>query len=552
MKKELLILLSFLCVTLNESCATDNPISVNTNSEEVPSTVSVRRYTIPVLTLKDTNPVLNIVVKAGKTTMLKMLNLNLSGTTDLGDIARISIYRVSSKGMIDTKEVLATSVNIKEHMSLPLLMHIEKNDTFALWVSIKLKDKVKLTNKYNINCTSILTDQGTLRPKGKFDFPLRAGVALRQHEQGGVNTSRIPGLTSSKNGTLIAIYDARYRSSRDLQGDIDICCQRSTDGGETWGPMIKVLDMKCYGNLPEKYNGVSDAAILCDRNTGTIFVAATWMYGVLDPKTGQWVDNLTENSTIWNHQWASHGSQPGLNIKQSSQLILAESTDDGKTWSNPINITAQVKNPKYWLQTVAPGNGITLHDGTLVFPAQGRDESGQTFSNIIYSGDHGITWTASNPAWHNTTECAVVERIDGSLMLNMRDNTNRKNYSDNNGRRICISSDMGTTWTEHSTSHRALIEPVCMASLYQHIFKKGAKSVLLFSNPDNKKTRTHMTIKSSYDDGETWTGKKILLDELAGSGYSCITSIDDQHIGILYEGSQCNMVFQVINLNEIL
>ena len=61
-----------------------------------------------------------------------------------------------------------------------------------------------------------------------------------------------------------------------------------------------------------------------------------------------------------------------------------------------------------------------------------------------------------------------------------------------------------------------------------------------------------LTIKSSNDDGETWKGKKILLDELQGAGYSCITSIDKKHIGVLYEGSQCNMVFQVINVKEFM
>ena len=46
--------------------------------------------------------------------------------------------------------------------------------------------------------------------------------------------------------------------------------------------------------------------------------------------------------------------------------------------------------------------------------------------------------------------------------------------------------------------------------------------------------------------------EQMLLDELRGAGYSCITSIDKNHIGVLYEGSQCNMVFQVINIKEFM
>mgnify|MGYP002243976521 CR=1 FL=1 len=102
------------------------------------------------------------------------------------------------------------------------------------------------------------------------------------------NTSRIPGIATSKNGTLLAVYDARYDTSRDLQGNIDIALNRSFDGGETWQPMQVVLDMKTWGGLPEKYNGVSDACILVDEKTGDIYVAGLWMHGVLDRNTGKW------------------------------------------------------------------------------------------------------------------------------------------------------------------------------------------------------------------------------------------------------------------------
>lgn len=118
-----------------------------------------------------------------------------------------------------------------------------------------------------------------------------------------MDTYRIPGLTTSKKGTLLAIYDARRDNSRDLQGNIDICLNRSLDGGQTWEPLQTVLDMKEWGGLPEKYNGVSDADILVDEKTGDIYVAGLWMHGVLDGNTGKWVQGLTQDSTRWIHQW---------------------------------------------------------------------------------------------------------------------------------------------------------------------------------------------------------------------------------------------------------
>ena len=516
------------------------------------SSILIQRYTIPVLTHKTTNAVLKIIIKSNNVCDINRIYLTLRGTTNLHDITNLEVYHASEKGNIDLSRQIISTSDIKKNIILPLHLKVAKGDSSILWVSLKLRDKVSLTNRYNVNCKSLELNEQKIYPETFFRQGLRTGVALRIEGDNGIHTSRIPGLIKTLNGTLIAVYDARYKNSRDLQGDIDICCQRSTDGGKSWGPVIKVLDMGCFGNLHQKYNVFSDASILCNKNTGQIIVAATWMHGVIEKQSGKWVENLNEDSTVWNHQWAKNGTLPGFDLKHSSQLILSKSLDDGITWSKPENITTQVKNPNWSLQTIAPGNGIIMSDGTMVFPAQGRDETGRPYSNIIFSKDNGITWKASNPAWYNTTECAVVERLNGDLMLNIRDNANYKDYSDHNGRRVCISSDMGKTWSEHKTSHKDLIEPVCMGSLYRHTYTNKKKSILLFCNPDSKVFRTHITIKSSNDDGETWKGKKILLDELRGAGYSCITSIDKNHIGVLYEGSQCNMVFQVINIKEFM
>lgn len=151
---------------------------------------------------------------------------------------------------------------------------------------LKLKDKVDLSHRFKASCTKIETNEGEIKVPVTASSELRAGVAVRQHKQDGVHTSRIPGLATSTKGTLLAIYDARYESPRDLQGHMDICLNRSTDGGQTWQPMQVVLDMKDWGGLPEKYNGVSDANILVDENTGDIYVAGLWMHGVLDGKQG--------------------------------------------------------------------------------------------------------------------------------------------------------------------------------------------------------------------------------------------------------------------------
>src|SRR3546814_347775 len=165
--------------------------------------------------------------------------------------------------------------------------------------------------------------------------------------------------------------------------------------------------------------------------------------------------------------------------------MIVRSTDDGKTWSKPQNLTRMIKPASWWLLAPAPGAGITLEDGTLVFPSQGRNEKGKGFSNITYSTDGGKTWKTSNPATEavrvSTTECAVVQLDDGSLMLNMRAGVNRGNMGDDNGRGIAVSTDMGQTWQAHSTSFNALPEPTCMASLRSEEHTSELQSLMRIS-----------------------------------------------------------------------
>lgn len=518
--------------------------------------VSVEHPILPVLTMKETNPVLKIelIRKQPQTNCsLQGLEVTLLGTTDINDIESIGLYQANAKGMLDAHKPVLSPVPASENVLFNMDMPID-SDTLSLWVSFRLRNKVDLSHRFQVSCKEIKTTEGKIRLPVMASPLLRAGVAVRQHKQDGVHTSRIPGLATSMKGTLLAIYDARYESSRDLQGNIDICLNRSTDGGQTWQPMQVVLDRKEWGGLPEKYNGVSDANILVDENTGDIYVAGLWMHGVLDGKTGKWVPGLTLDSTRWMHQWREKGSQPGFGVKETCQFLIAKSTDDGRTWSDPINITRQTKRKEWWLYAPAPGHGITLKDGTLVFPTQGRDRNGQSFSNITWSKDGGKSWTASNPAFQNVTECMAVQLSDGTVMLNMRDNRNRGN-KEVNGRRICVTSDLGKTWTEHSTSRKALIEPTCMASIHKHTYHQDGKeqSLLLFLNPESYSERNHITLKVSYDDGNTWPAeKKILLDEYNSRGYSCITSINETTIGLLYESSQADLVFQQIKLEELL
>lgn len=75
---------------------------------------------------------------------------------------------------------------------------------------------------------------------------------------------------------------------------------------------------------------------------------------------------------------------------------------------------------------------------------------------------------------------------------------------------------------------------------------------ILFSNPDHPNTRMRMMIKASADGGLTWPeDHRVLLDSGRSAGYSCMTMVDENTVGILYEGSQAHMTFQRIPLKEL-
>lgn len=83
----------------------------------------------------------------------------------------------------------------------------------------------------------------------------RPAVAVRTAWDDGVHSYRIPGLATTSTGTLLGVYDVRNRNNIDLQEDVQVGLSRSTDGGRTWEPMRRIMDMTSYGSLPRSQNG---------------------------------------------------------------------------------------------------------------------------------------------------------------------------------------------------------------------------------------------------------------------------------------------------------
>jgi sialidase-1 len=513
--------LRFRCAAQADGGVLIDDVEVLKPSPAKASLVEVVQPVCPAFIREDFNPVLGfrVVVEGNQgKALLEAIELGFGGTTRLGDIKSFRILAGSADPAAEPGAVVAEGIKAAEKIVLKLQHELKRGDNW-FWVSPILENDASLDGQIDASVFRVKAGGSVIEPANASpDGAQRIGYAIRVPGDDGSKSYRIPGLVRTKAGSLIAVYDIRYKHSGDLPADIDVGVSRSTDGGQSWGKMEVAIDM---GNDPKfGYDGVGDPSILVDPSNGRIWIAALWSHG--------------------NRGW--NGSGPGMKPEETGQLVLVSSGDDGKTWSKPINITEQVKIPEWCLFFNGPGAGIALKDGTLAFAAQYRDADGKPWSTMISSKDHGETWKTGTGVKSDTTEAQIAQLADGSIMINCRDNRG-------GSRTVAVTKDLGQTWTLHPSDRSALREPVCMASLLAwDIPKQG--DLLWFSNPNTSGGRHSMTIKLSTDQGLTWPEKDaVLYDSRNGMGYSCLAPVDAKHIGVLYEG-QSTMYFLRIPLTE--
>lgn len=520
-------------------------------------TLFVREKQVPVLIEREDNVLFELKITATDARKLDEIVLDFGERTALKHIRAVKLYyagtetRTYRQDAFHPVEYISSmdpGNTLKANPSYSILLQkvrrLRRQVTLKadqplfpgvnyFWVSLEMKHrKTKLADVVTAVVSSAKIDGSAARlaavsPQG---IVHRMGIGVRKAGDDGSKAYRIPGLVTTNDGTLLAVYDVRYNNSKDLQEHIDIGLSRSTDGGRTWEKMRRPIAFGERGGLPLAQNGAGDPAILVDKTSGDAWIASIWTHG-MGVATAWW-------STV-----------PGISPDYTAQLVMSRSTDDGRSWSKPESVTPQLKDSTWAFFFEGPGRGITTSDGTIVFAMQYTefDEGRTPHAGIIYSRDHGKTWQRHVAAKDSTTEAQVAELSDGTLMLNMRDNRG-------GSRSVATTRDFGRTWTEHPSSRSALREPVCMASLIAVKADENVlgRHILLFSNPDTQRGRHHITIKASLDDGLTWhEADQLLLDEDEGWGYSCLTMIDERTVGILYESSVAHITFQAIPLEAI-
>ncbi len=333
-------------------------------------------------------------------------------------------------------------------------------------------------------------------------FAAPEGAALFTGGEGGYHTYRIPALTVTTAGTVLAFCEGRKNGAGD-SGDIDLVVRRSTDGGRTWAAQQVIWDDagNCCGN----------PCAVVDRTTGAVWLLGTWNRG--DDHEGQIIARKS---------------------KDTRRVFALRSDDDGVTWSKPAEITATTKRTNWTWYATGPGSGIQIehgpHRGRLVVPCDHIEaDTKHYYAHVFYSDDHGATWQlGGRTPEHRVNECEVVELAGGRLLLNMR-NYDRTKKS----RQIAFSDDGGATWTDQRFDD-ALIEPICQAAIERGRWPAGTTAgALLFSNPASTNGRVRMTVRTSFDDGQTWPQARLLHE--GPSAYSDLALLADGSAACLYE-----------------
>jgi sialidase-1 len=337
-------------------------------------------------------------------------------------------------------------------------------------------------------------------------------IDLFEAGEGGYMLYRIPGIVVTSGGNVLAYCEAR-RSDRGDWGPTDIMLRRSSDRGETWEPVRRLVEPPAVPKNPvalqhglgkEGEVTVNNPVAIVDRTAG----AVQFLYCV-----------------------------------EYARCFTMRSEDEGQTWTEPVEITEVFERfrPEYEWKVIAtgPGHGIQLRSGRLLLPvwlSTGTAGHGHRPSciSVIYSEDGGKRWergeiVAAHPQPANPSETAAVELADGRVMLNLRHEGPERR------RGVSVSPDGATRWSPVRFDP-ALPEPVCMGSLIRLSMRpEQDRNRILFSNPHNPDSneRRNLTVKLSYDEGETWPVAKAI--EPGTSGYSDLAVGPDERIYCFYE-----------------
>ena len=306
---------------------------------------------------------------------------------------------------------------------------------------------------------------------------------------------RLPGIVVTAKDTVIVYGEARRTEiNQDGSGttndecEMDLYVRRSTDGGETFGEHIWIAKgAEYYAN---GYGETIDNPVMIVGNNGRLHLLFCCNAG----KSGH---------------------------------FYCYSEDDGVTWSTPRDISADFGDFSFQMMAFGPGHGICKEDGTLIVSAWVYNGTYRVYT--VYSTDNGTTWKIGQKVSENRDETCLVGLSGGAVLMNSRQHTLPSETSPY--RRLSWSLTGISDWSS-SKANETLIDPACAGGMCS-VDLEGLPYAVLFTNNASRTKRDHLTVRCSFDDGQTWE-KSLLIDELAG-GYSDIAVDSKGKVYVIYE-----------------
>ena len=436
---------------------------------------------------------------------LQSMTLNLEGTTNLDDIERIKVFSTGSVSTFDprTPQTLIGSI---EPTAGDLVCNLEGNlvsGTNYLWITAQVASDAVEGNVIDASLKSISTPSQTYElsnpsPAGNREIILAHTILYQPGDYSSMNY-RIPAVITAKDGSIVAVTDKRKFNEGDLPQDIDIVCNRSTDGGHTWSEPTTIA-------LGTGYNhGFGDCALAWSND-------ANGLIAVFVGGPGLW--NSTPSNPI--------------------RSYVCKSYDNGQTWTEPEDIThfifgdnCVIPEHQAWRASFfGSGNGLRTSTGRIMFVAAIREGSAQSLNNYaVYSDDNGETWQVSGRASVAGDEAKVTELVDGRILMSIRHGGNRW-YN--------ISEDGGETWQASTSTWYDITAPACNGDMIRYTSENQGddRNRLLHSVPYGS-SRSHVSVYVSYDEGETWSVRKDIVPY--SSAYSSLCVLPDGTIGLYVE-----------------
>jgi len=359
-----------------------------------------------------------------------------------------------------------------------------------------------------------------------------AAPSFEQHQvwekgEEGILTYHVPTIFVSAQGTILAAADARYRDPGDF-GPHHLVLKRSSDGGRTW----------------------SANTYIARSDHGEIYLFPN----LIQPRGAERI-------------FFFYAEKVPSDIHHVTRVWQRSSTDDGMTWSDPVDVApvltaadaalgervrAGTAGPEfahdyyllYGRRALFPGPGVAIqlsadnpfHSGRLMVPILGMKDRwvepiqrGQ-FNAVLVSDDAGRTWQAGGTVPigdQPDSESSIVELENGAVLMNAR--VEKRNF-----RMLTRSADGGNRWTVPKQDTTLPPFDQIHAGLLRYSFARNDPTHtnrILISFPDSLK-RENLNVWVSYDEHKSWAVRKVINP--GPSFYSNMALMPDHSILLVY------------------